>query len=451
MNPIAAALNQTIESANPHVLQMLSDVGRELFFPKGILSQGAEAKVKAHHINATIGIATEKDHTMYLPSVMGNLAGLLPEEVLTYAPSYGLPALRQAWQDEIVKKNPDLNDWPISMPVVTCGITHGISVFADLFVQPNDVIVLPDMMWGNYQMIFGVRKGARIAQYPLFNDAGGFNLAGFEETVAAVAKDRGKVIALLNFPQNPSGYTLLQDEGLAVARILTHTAESGANVLAVTDDSYFGLFYEDQILQSSLFALLCGKHPRLMAVKIDGATKEDYVWGLRVGFVTYGCAAISEHSESLSALYEALEKKTGGAVRGSISNASHLSQSVLLKAMQNSDYWTEKHAKFKIMKARALRVKAVLADSRYASAWDVYPFNSGYFMCLRLKEVSAEALRLHLLDRYGIGLIALGERNLRIAFSCLEENQITELFDTIFQGIQEIKSLSVDDQPLRKN
>jgi len=48
-------------------------------------------------------------------------------------------------------------------------------------------------------------------------------------------------------------------------------------------------------------------------------------------------------------------------------------------------------------------------------------------MCLKLKDVSAEALRLHLLDRYGIGLIALGECNLRIAFSCLEENQIKEL------------------------
>ena len=57
MNPLAEQLNQTIKSAAPHVYDMLSDVGKKLFFPKGILSQSAEAKEKAHAINATIGIA----------------------------------------------------------------------------------------------------------------------------------------------------------------------------------------------------------------------------------------------------------------------------------------------------------------------------------------------------------------------------------------------------------
>jgi hypothetical protein len=32
-----------------------------------------------------------------------------------------------------------------------------------------------------------------------------------------------------------------------------------------------------------------GPHPGMLAVKLDGATKETfYVWGLRVGFITYG-------------------------------------------------------------------------------------------------------------------------------------------------------------------
>jgi hypothetical protein len=35
-------------------------------------------------------------------------------------------------------------------------------------------------------------------------------------------------------------------------------------------------------------------------------------------------------------------------------------------------------------------------------------------------------------------LIALGERNLRVAFSCLEESDISELFDTILKGIEEL-------------
>ena len=62
--------------------------------------------------------------------------------------------------------------------MVTCGITHAISMFADVWLDPGDVVILPDMMWGNYNMIFNVRKGARIRHYPLFTDRGGFNLDG---------------------------------------------------------------------------------------------------------------------------------------------------------------------------------------------------------------------------------------------------------------------------------
>jgi len=61
-------------------------------------------------------------------------------------------------------------------------------------------------------------------------------------------------------------------------------------------------------------------------------------------------------------------------------------------------------------------------------------------MCLCLKNVDAEKLRLHLLDKYGVGLISIGEKNLRVAFSCLDEEQIPELFDTILKGINDISS-----------
>jgi aspartate/methionine/tyrosine aminotransferase len=160
------------------------------------------------------------------------------------------------------------------------------------------------------------------------------------------------------------------------------------------------------------------------------------VWGLRVGFITYGLAA-GEHSP---AVLEALEKKTAGCVRGTISNASHLSQTLLLRALQNPDHVAEKEAKISILKDRALRVKAVLQDPRYATVWDVYPFNSGYFMCLNLKTVDAEKLRCHLLDRFGIGLIAINDRCLRVAFSSTDEEDLNELFESIYKGIGELSA-----------
>ena len=436
MNPLAEELNQIITNGNEPVFDMLSGVGKKLFFPKGILSQSAEAKEKAYKFNATIGMATENGRTMFLPSVMSMTSGLEPEEVLTYAPSFGIMPLRQIWREEIFRKNPSLKGREISLPVVSNAITHGLSVVADMWVDPDDVILLPDKMWGNYSLIFSVRRGARIVHYPLFNAKGGFNLKGFEDCVRKEGKPGSKIIVILNFPNNPTGYTVSSEEGAAIADILTDVAATGVNVLAVTDDAYFGLFFDETSMKESIFTKLAGRDPRLLAIKLDGATKENYVWGLRVGFVTYGAVVKGEGRP----FYDALERKTAGAVRGSISNASHLSQEMVLKSLKSASYASEKEEKFQIMKARALEVKSVLSDPEYVEAWEAYPFNSGYFMCLKLKTVKAEPLRVHLLDNYGVGLIALGDTDLRVAFSCLEKKDTRELFDTVLKGVKDLAS-----------
>lgn len=435
MDPIASELNDIIIQGNEHIYEMLSNVGKELFFPKGILSQGAEAKEKAHKFNATIGMATEKGRTMHLSSIMAMVKGLAPRQALTYAPSFGIMPLRETWRNALYIKNPSLVGKETSLPVVTHAITHGLSVVSDMWVDPGDVIILPDKMWGNYNLIFSVRRGARIIHYPLFDGQGKFNLEAFEACLQSQAKDRQKIIVILNFPNNPTGYTLSPGEADRIVEIMVKVAQKGTNVLAVTDDAYFGLFYEDDAIKESIFARLVGRDPRLLAIKLDGATKENFVWGLRVGFITYGGFFKGDSKKP----YEALEKKTAGAVRGSISNASHLSQEIVLKSMQSDSYPAEKHEKFLIMKDRAQEVKKVLAYLKYQEAWDAYPFNSGYFMCLNLKTVEAEPLRVHLLEKYGVGLISLGKTDLRVAFSCLEKEDVQVLFDTVLQGVKDLE------------
>jgi aspartate/methionine/tyrosine aminotransferase len=438
MNVIAKELNDLISQANPHIMEMLSNMGKALFFPKGILSQSAEAKIKAHRINATIGIAKQGGHVLNLPAVTRFVQGIEPDDYLPYAPSFGLPGLREQWKKDIYEKNPSLTGCDISLPVVTSGITHGVSIFSDMWIDPGDVIILPDMMWGNYNMTFTVRNRAKIVHYRAYDDAlTRFNVDDFESVIRAQAKKHDKIVTVLNFPHNPSGYSVTRKESDRVADILLDIAESGTNVVVACDDAYFGLFYDEETSKESLFARLAGRHARLAAIKLDGATKEDYVWGFRVGFITYGMAT---DPAKIDGLNQALEKKTAGCIRGNISNASHLGQAILLKAMADPDYPVQKQEKFHLLKQRAAKIKTVLADDSYQSGFDVYPFNSGYFMCIRLKDVDAEQLRLHLLDKYGVGLIAIGDRNIRVAFSCLEEMDVKPLFDIVMQGITDLRN-----------
>ena len=436
MNPLAKELNQLIQQSAPHVFEMLSDLGRELYFPKGILSQTAEARQKATRYNATIGIAKEGGQAMHLASVMKRFSELLPDDIFPYAPAAGKPELRERWREEILRKNPTLRGKDISLPVVTSGITHGLSLVGDLFVQRGDVILLPDKVWGNYHMIFGVRRGAEIVRYRFFSDDGGFDTERFSRTVSEHA-GRGKIIVLLNFPNNPTGYSITEPEGRAICDALTAVAESGCSVVAVCDDAYFGLFYEADVLKESIFGYLADCHKRILAIKLDGATKEDYVWGLRVGFITF--AAVAK-----GGLYDALEKKTAGAIRGNISNCPHHSQSILLRAMADEGYAEEKERNFATLQARAAKVKDVLRQSRFSTVWRPYPFNSGYFMCLRLNQINAEQFRLRLLERYGIGVITTDDRDIRIAFSCIEKDDISELFDLMFRCAQEMADEHID-------
>ncbi|MBA3010408.1 MAG: aminotransferase class I/II-fold pyridoxal phosphate-dependent enzyme [Proteobacteria bacterium] len=436
MNAIAGELNTIIKESNPHIYDMLSDMGKALFFPKGILSQSAEAKVKADKINATIGIAKEGNSVLSLSSITRYIQGIEPDDYLPYAPSFGIPALRDKWKINLYKKNPSLGKMAISLPVVTSGITHGVSVLSDMWVNKGDVIVLPDMMWGNYTMTFCVRNAAKIVHYKAYDpELTRFNIESFEQVIRQQAKENDKIITILNFPHNPSGYSLSKKEAQRVAEILIDVAQKGTNVVAACDDAYFGLFFEEETSKESLFAKIAGKDKRLLAVKLDGATKEDYVWGLRVGFITYGIAGDTD----IAPVLVALEKKTAGCIRGNISNCSHLGQTLLLKSMCDDNYDALKQEKFNLLKSRARKMKQVLKDPKYADGFDVYPFNSGYFMCIRLKDVNAEKLRLHLLDNYGTGLISIGDNNIRVAFSCLEEKDVTILFDIILSGINDLR------------
>jgi aspartate/methionine/tyrosine aminotransferase len=434
LNPLAVELNDTIKKNNKNLFDMLSQFGQRIYFPKGILSQSAEAKAQANKTNATIGIATEKGIPMHLISIQRHISNIAPKDSFDYAPAAGKPDLRTAWRKKVLEDNPSLRDKSLSNPVVTNGLTHGLSISADLFVDPGDQVVVADKVWDNYPLTFGTRYGAELSMYPLYNEKGGFNTAEFHKALLKAAKKSGKVLTILNFPNNPTGYTITQAEAKEIAKAIYDVADSGCKVAAICDDAYFGLFYEEETFKESIAGYLSGLHPRVLTVKIDGASKEEYAWGFRIGFISFG---LGDHNGE-EQVFSAMERKVMGCIRSSISNCSNLSQTLVLEALKSPTIVVEKAIKARILKARAFKVKEVLGKDKYADAWDYYPFNSGYFMCLQLKTVEPESLRVHLLKKYGVGVIAIGGQDIRVAFSSVEEQDIEDLFDTIYAGIKDL-------------
>ena len=399
-NPLAQALNAELSANGCKVLDMLSEQGKAIFFPrKGILGQGAEAK--GSEINATIGTALEDDGSpLVLDCVLKSLN--LPKTSFLYAPSFGNPDLRKAWKEQVIIKNPTLKQKSFSNPVVTCALTHAISCAGYLFLDAGDEVIIPDLYWDNYELVFENARGAKIKTFNTFKN-GGF------------------------------GYTATEKEAVEIAKILTECAAKGNKVVALLDDAYFGLVYEEGVTKESLFVKLVDAHENLLAVKLDGPTKEDYVWGFRVGFMSFGFKGATE------AQLKALEDKAAGTVRGNISNAPSISQKILLAAFQSPEYQQQKQEKYAVLKKRYDIIKEVFAaHPEYKDAFEPMPCNSGYFMCIKPKGVDAEQLREKLIKDYSTGTIMLSGL-IRLAFSAVPTEKLPKLFDNIYNCILKMK------------
>ena len=427
-NALAEGLNNDLHSGAPQIYSMLSEHGKAIYFPfKGILGQTAEAK--AAKINATIGTAFENDSSPLTLECMEALVNI-PSESFLYAPSFGLPKLREEWGNLLTIKNPGLKGKSFSLPVVTAALTHGLSIAGYLFLDPADEVIIPDLYWDNYELVFTEAFGAKLAFYNTFIN-GGFDVAAFGK---ALTDGRiGKKFVLLNFPNNPTGYTPTESEAKALADEVLKAAKAGNQVVVVLDDAYFGLVYEEGIFRESLFTYLVDLHPNVLAVKLDGATKEDYVWGFRVGFITFGFKGAS------AAQLKALENKAAGAVRGSISNAPCVSQTMLLKAYTDPAYAEQKKQKYEILSERVRKIRETLkAHPEYAQSFEVMPFNSGYFMCVKPIGVDCEELRKELIANYSTGVIVLVGL-IRLAFSAVPTAFIENLFANLHAAIQKLR------------
>ena len=410
MDILAKRLNKTLGLA----ADFLSAEGRRLYFPYGgILGQGAEAK--SCEINATIGMAFEEDGS---PLVMDCFAKNinLGRKAFLYAGSFGLPALRAVWRDFMVRKNPSLKGKTFSNPVVTNALTHGLRVCAELFADKGDKVVVPDLYWDNYALIFGEAVGAKLEMFNNFRN-GAFDAASMKKALLGPGQ---KKILILNFPNNPTGYTATLADAPKIVAAVKAAAAKGKKIVVVLDDAYFVAEFADL-------------HANVLAVKLDGTTKEDYVWGMRVGFITFAGKGLSEEQ------LKAFEAKAAGDVRSSISNSSSIGQHLAIAAFADPNYIRQKREKYAVLKNRYRVIRGLLkTHPEYAETFEPMPFNSGYFMCVKPKGVEAEAVRRHLIEQYSTGTIVLSGL-IRLAFSTIPVQKLPRLFANVDAAVRDLR------------
>lgn len=428
-------VNDLLAQHAPALHRLLSPLGRAAFFPPDIPFQAQEARGTRY--NGTIGVFTDgAGHAMPLPSMAetARFEGADRDRAFLYSPVLGIADVRDAWR-AWQRGGPEAgqadfvpgDDLPSSRPVVTCGLSHGLSLMADLFGGPGRKLALTVPFWGNYRQTFSLRTGVELVTEPAYID-GVWDPAALGQALDRIPPDE-PALALVNFPSNPGGYSPTEEQITVLAESLVRRAEQ-APLLVICDDAYGGLVFEDGAPNRSIFWSLAGRHENLVPVKIDGATKEFALFGGRVGFVTFGT--------DLGEAAPALDNKFASLIRSTVGSPVTLGQMMLLKTLQSGRAKAEVDDIRRVARERYDAVRPVL-EGLDRSLLRPLPFNAGFFVLMELMvDLDPHDVRRHLIAEFDTGLVAAQPNYLRVALCSVNAASLPEMLRRVESGVREL-------------
>ncbi|HID93437.1 MAG TPA: pyridoxal phosphate-dependent aminotransferase [bacterium (Candidatus Stahlbacteria)] len=210
----------------------------------------------------------------FIRSDQGQVIGILPEKEIYYGPSAGLEELRELiarfWTLAYgLKGKPGIpaDGLNKSHVAIVSGATHGLSIVLSLFAHNQNVGIMP-LYWSNYKGIIRNAGGNPIV-INIFDKNYNFDIEATERTI----KSNKITSILINFPTNPSGDVLTDDELRSLAELARRL-----NLVIISDEVYNYLRYKGEPQSMLAFA------PERTVV-VSSASKEYLIPGARVGYV----------------------------------------------------------------------------------------------------------------------------------------------------------------------
>ncbi|NVM35655.1 MAG: aminotransferase class I/II-fold pyridoxal phosphate-dependent enzyme [Candidatus Lokiarchaeota archaeon] len=437
----------------------LSEIGKRIFLPDGIFYWSGRAKNEAELIG-TLGAAYgfEKDFieggsSDWVPCYLREITDyskLSVKQIIPYTSIGGLLETRKIWKEWIIKKSlySEKEDSLLSRlekyittPVITGGVTNGIFQICSMFLNPNDYIIVPNKRWGNYDNIIYKFIGAKTQSFEFFNE-NEMNIKGLRSAIEKIAKIQEKIVLLLNFPNNPTGYVPKKEEASKLVDMLKESQIThNKPIVVLVDDAYEPYVYKDDVLDRSIFYDLHQLDENVIPIKLDGITKELLIYGGRIGFITIGLKPswIVDYVE-LQNLKEEINNKLEGFIRATISNCNSFYQELILKLFQENggeQIIKSREVVNNLLKKRYDCINAELKKINNPNI-SIDPNSGGFFVFVNLDSdiIKATEFADHLLKEYKVGIIPIEKldenvNGIRIAYCSIDKKEIPELVKRI--------------------
>jgi len=439
---------------------VLSEQGKRIYLPQGIFHWSGRAKKEAE-IMGTLGSAFgyEKDFieggsSEWVPFYLEDIkkyTKMSVNEVVPYSQVSGLEKLKIVWKKWLIKKSGYVEDSEldklnrlenyITTPVVTSGITNGIFLCCSLLLNPGEFIISPNKRWGNYDNIIEKLIGAKIKSFEFFTEDK-FNTQGLKNAIYEISENQEKIILILGFPNNPTGYVPNKEEMEELTNTLRQVQKDISKpIIVLVDDAYEPYIYSENVINSSIFYALHEIEEDIIPIKLDGITKEMLLYGGRIGFITIGLKPHwVSNKEELLTLKSELNNKLSGLVRTTISNSNHFYQALIIKLFEDvgMDGLIKKRDKIKnLLKDRFEKINEELRKIDNSNI-SVDPNAGGFFVFVNLnpEKINANKFADHLLKKYKIGVIPIEKHNdningIRIAYCSIDLTNISEFVSRI--------------------
>lgn len=210
----------------------------------------------------------------FIRSDQGQIIGIFPEKEIYYGPSSGLEELRHLvgrfWTHAYrLLGKPGLPPEGLDKKnvAVVSGATEGLSIVMHLLAHQQKVGLMP-LYWSNYKGIIR-NAGGHPVVLKFFDEH--YNI-DFDYLRRSIEDDHITSI-LINFPNNPSGDVLTEEELKELAELARET-----DLLIVSDEVYNFIRYKGTPQSMLSFA------PERTVV-VSSASKEYLIPGARVGYV----------------------------------------------------------------------------------------------------------------------------------------------------------------------
>jgi aspartate aminotransferase len=213
----------------------------------------------------------------------------LKEGKTKYAPSAGIPQLREALADKLLRENGV--EYKPSEIVVTAGAKMALFLVMLAILEQGDEVLLPSPYWVTYpeQILL---TGAKVVEVPLKEEEG-FILT--VERLKEYITPKTKML-ILNSPSNPTGSVFPEKDLKEIAQLCLEK-----NILIVSDECYEAFVYDGETFVSPASF---SKELREITFTVNALSKTFSMTGWRVGYVAcperYAKVIADLNSQSIS-------------------------------------------------------------------------------------------------------------------------------------------------------